>query len=141
MKDPYEILGIRYTASDEEVKRAYKDIIKIYHPDNNVGKSEEIVSYAKQRISEASDAYEEIRRQRSKGNYGPLQEQVNNQDSYDGGNRYRENYMKKGCQYGRVGSLLEKYQDVPCCSSFLSDVWCCSTLCECMGCDCCSCDT
>jgi curved DNA-binding protein CbpA len=33
-QDPYKVLGISPTASDEEVKRAYYALAKKYHPDN-----------------------------------------------------------------------------------------------------------
>ena len=34
MTDPYEVLNIPSTASDEEVKKAYHDLARKYHPDN-----------------------------------------------------------------------------------------------------------
>ena len=34
MKDPYEILGIGKNATDDEVKAAYKNLARKYHPDN-----------------------------------------------------------------------------------------------------------
>jgi hypothetical protein len=34
-KSPYEILGITYTASKEEITRAYRNLVKQYHPDVN----------------------------------------------------------------------------------------------------------
>ena len=35
-KNPYEVLGISPNASDDEVKRAYRDMTRKYHPDANV---------------------------------------------------------------------------------------------------------
>ena len=34
MKDPYSVLGISQSASDDEVKKAYRDLARKYHPDN-----------------------------------------------------------------------------------------------------------
>ena len=34
MKDPYSILGVRHDASDDEVKEAYRNLVRKYHPDN-----------------------------------------------------------------------------------------------------------
>ena len=34
MNDPYQVLGISESATDERVKRAYRELARKYHPDN-----------------------------------------------------------------------------------------------------------
>ena len=34
MTDPYIVLGVKPDASDEEIKRAYRELARKYHPDN-----------------------------------------------------------------------------------------------------------
>jgi molecular chaperone DnaJ len=52
-KDFYEILGVKKTASEEEIKKAYRKLARKWHPDVNPGKKE-----AEQRFKEISQAYD-----------------------------------------------------------------------------------
>ena len=36
MSDPYQILGVDQSASDEEIKKAYRKLSRQYHPDANI---------------------------------------------------------------------------------------------------------
>ncbi len=71
MKDPYSVLGVSSSASDDEIKRAYKALAKKYHPDN-YGDDNPLKDLANEKMSEVNAAYEEIQRMRSSGssNYG-----------------------------------------------------------------------
>jgi DnaJ-class molecular chaperone len=40
-KDYYQVLGLPRTASDEEIKTAYRNLAKKYHPDVHIGKTVE----------------------------------------------------------------------------------------------------
>ena len=51
-KDYYEILGVKKSASEEEIKKAYRTLAKKYHPDKNKGNKE-----AENRFKEISEAY------------------------------------------------------------------------------------
>ena len=65
MTDPYQILGVSPTATDDEVKKAYRQLCKRYHPDANVGKPD--AAQAEKKFMEVQQAYEEIMHRRQGG--------------------------------------------------------------------------
>ena len=79
MNDPYQTLGVSENASDEEIKKAYRDLARKYHPDNY--HDNPLADLAQEKMKEINAAYEEINRRRSGGNrtsggsYGGYQQQ------------------------------------------------------------------
>ncbi|KEQ17482.1 co-chaperone DjlA [Endozoicomonas numazuensis] len=59
----YEVLGVESSATDSEVKRAYRKLMSQHHPDKLVAKGlpEEMMEVAKQKAQEIQVAYEQIR--------------------------------------------------------------------------------
>ncbi|MBP5610244.1 MAG: DnaJ domain-containing protein, partial [Clostridia bacterium] len=63
MKDPYQILGISPSATDEEVKEAYRNLARKYHPDNYTADNP-LADLATEKIQEINEAYDTIKNQR-----------------------------------------------------------------------------
>ena len=63
MNDPYKVLNISPDASDEEVKKVYRELARKYHPDSY--HDNPLADLAQEKMKEINAAYEEIQRQRS----------------------------------------------------------------------------
>lgn len=68
LDDAYSLLGVSASASDAEVKKAYRRLISQHHPDKLVSKGlpEEMMKVASQKTHEIKQAYEQIRKARAK---------------------------------------------------------------------------
>src|SRR5665648_657206 len=60
--DPYEILGVRRSASDAELRAAYRRLVQLHHPDHNGGSAE-----SARRFEQIQDAYAAVTDQRRAG--------------------------------------------------------------------------
>lgn len=65
MNNPYEVLGVSETATDEEIKTAYRTLAKKYHPDNYTNSP--LSDVAEQKMKEINEAYDTINNMRQKG--------------------------------------------------------------------------
>ena len=63
-RDYYEVLGVPRTASEDEIKKAYRKLAKKYHPDLNPGDKQ-----AEERFKEVNEAYEILSDKDKKARY------------------------------------------------------------------------
>ncbi|MDI6769524.1 MAG: J domain-containing protein [Anaerolineales bacterium] len=75
-KDYYKILGVERSATSAELKRAYRNLAKQYHPDRNPGDKK-----AEERFKEINEAYEVLSNAQKRTRYDQLG------DSYSGWQR------------------------------------------------------
>ena len=106
--DPYKVLGVSRDASDEEIKRAYRQLAKKYHPDLNPGDAE-----AARKMREVNAAYEQIKdpdkaAQNASGGYNPYGSSAY---GYDPLGSHRQSsgpsYQQAATQYIRFGRYRE----------------------------------
>ena len=65
MNDPYKILNVPSTATDEEVKKAYRELARKYHPDNY--HDSPLEDLAQEKMKEINAAYDTIMKMRGSG--------------------------------------------------------------------------
>lgn len=65
MKSPYEILGVPENATDEDIKKAYRELAKKYHPDNY--NDSPLADLAEEKMKEINEAYDKICEMRRSG--------------------------------------------------------------------------
>ena len=65
VNDPYKVLGINPNATDDEVKAAYREMARKYHPDNYTNNP--LSELAQEKMQEINEAYDTIVRMRRQG--------------------------------------------------------------------------
>ncbi len=68
MTDPYKILGVTPNATDDEVKKAYRQLSRKYHPDANINNPNK--EQAEEMFKTVQQAYNQIMRERQGGYTG-----------------------------------------------------------------------
>lgn len=117
MTDPYEVLGLKRGASDEEIKKAYRSLSRKYHPDANVNNPN--AAQAEEKFKQIQAAYDQIMKEKEQGysGYGSTNG-YGGYGSYGGFGGYQQrsssgqsdeytNYLNAAMNYIRAGRYNE----------------------------------
>ena len=102
MTDPYVVLGVSRTASDEEIKKKYRELARKYHPDNYANNP--LADLAQEKMKEINEAYDEIQRQRKGSGSGYGQQSYGGYQQGYGG--YRQQSYGGSGQFADIRRLI-----------------------------------
>lgn len=105
--DPYKVLGVTPETSDDDVKRAYRELARKYHPDNYTNNP--LADLAEARMKEINEAYDMIMNGRAGNNasgqqYSGAQQQYGGgQSTYSGANAALYSQVRQAINQGNLG--------------------------------------
>ena len=102
MTDPYKVLGVSRDASDDEIKKAYRELARKYHPDNYANSP--LADLAEEKMKEINTAYSDIQKARAAGNSdqsGAYSEQTYGGSTYTGENAEEFKTIREYINAGR----------------------------------------
>lgn len=104
MTDPYQVLGVSPSATDEQIKSAYRELARKYHPDNYVNNP--LADLAQEKMKEINEAYDQIQRQR-KQQQQSYSGQASANRGYSNADYSRQSYSGQGrSQFADIRQLL-----------------------------------
>lgn len=112
-KNLYEVLGVEKNASTEEIKKAYKKLAQIYHPDMHATASEEEKLMYEEKFKELNNAHEILSNPTKKAeyDYDLAYEKAKNTSTYQNSSYNNEGYSSYSTKRNRSQEYDDTYND------------------------------
>ena len=103
--NPYEVLGVPENATDEQIKNAYKELVKKYHPDRY--QDNPLADLAEDKLAEINEAYDTIMRIRSGSGQSGYGYGSTNNYSYGNSDGYNDSGSYGTADYQQVRRSID----------------------------------
>lgn len=112
MRNPYEVLGINEGATEDQIKKAYRDLAKKFHPDqygNNPLKD-----LAEEKMREINEAYDTLMKKNSghNGNYNSADYSQSKNSSYSSNNNDSYYSIRMDINNGNMAAAEQKLNKI-----------------------------
>ncbi|MBQ9461014.1 MAG: DnaJ domain-containing protein [Clostridia bacterium] len=104
MNDPYKVLGVTPSASDADIKKAYRELAKKYHPDKYADSP--LADLASEKMKEVNEAYEQIMNERKNGGSSSYSSYGSASYSNAGQGGYSNSYSGADPVYSRIRKMI-----------------------------------
>jgi len=107
INDPYQVLGVSQNASNDEIKKAYRELSRKYHPDSYVDNP--LASLAEDKFKEVQEAYKQVMDMRENGSssgFGGASSYTGNSSSDDVSKYNSARTYINARQYAQASNIL-----------------------------------